>query len=234
MNKVKTTTESVGAGLVALTEPKSAVAEAYRQLRTNIQFSSPDKPVHTLLATSTSPDDGKSTTIANLAITFAQAGSATVLVDADLRRPHLHTIFGLPNDAGLTTLVSEMARSKDQAAYNLPLQETEVANLRVLTSGPVPPNPAEILSSQRMAHILALLRNGAEYVLIDTPPIIAVTDAAVLASRVDGVLLVVNAGKTKRDLAIKARDMLQQVNAHILGVVLNNARIDKSAYEYYG
>src|SRR5205085_3000320 len=120
------------------------------------------------------------------------------------------------------------------STVKLPLQETQVPNLKVLTSGPVPPNPAEILASQRMAEILSLLRNGAEYVLIDTPPIIAVTDAAVLAPRVDGVLLVVNAGKTKRELAVKARDMLKQVNANLLGVVLNNARIDKSAYEYYG
>ena len=222
------------AGLVAYAEPKSAAAEAYRTLRTNITFASPDKPVHTLLVTSTSPDDGKSTTIANLAITFAASGSPTVLVDADLRRPHLHTIFGLPNDSGLSTLVADLARSKGGAISRLPLQDTQVENLQVLTSGPVPPNPAEILASQRMGELLALLRSKAEYVLIDTPPIIAVTDAAVLAPKVDGVLIVINAGKTKRDLAVKARDMLRQVNAHILGVVLNNAQIDKSAYAYYG
>jgi len=220
--------------LVALEEPKSAAAEAYRALRTNIQFASPDKPVHTILTTSTSPDDGKSTTIANLAVTFAASGSPTVLIDADLRRPHLHRIFNLSNDAGLTTLVSDMARGQEGEALKLPLQDTQVPNLRVLTSGPVPPNPAEILASQRMAEILALLRGNAEYVLIDTPPIIAVTDAAVLAPRVDGVLLVVNAGKTRRDLAVKARDMLRQVNANLLGVVLNNAQLDKSAYAYYG
>jgi capsular exopolysaccharide synthesis family protein len=223
-----------GAGLVAYSEPKSAAAEAYRTLRTNIQFASPDRPVHTVLATSTSPDDGKSTTIANLAITFATSGSNTVLVDADLRRPHLHQIFGLSNDTGLTTWVSEVSRAANPATVKLPLQETQVPNLRVLTSGPVPPNPAEILASQRMADMLSLLKNSAEYVLVDTPPIIAVTDAAVLAPRVDGVLLVINAGKTKRDLALKARDLLRQVNAHLLGVVLNNATIDKSAYEYYG
>lgn len=233
MAKVKTTKESA-AGLVAYAEPKSAAAEAYRTLRTNIQFASPDKPVHTLLATSTSPDDGKSTTIANLAITFAEAGSPTILVDADLRRPHLHTIFGLPNDIGLTTLVAELARGTDNSTPVLSLQETPMANLQVLTSGPIPPNPAEILSSRRMAEILVTLKGQADYILIDTPPIIAVSDAAILAPSVDGVLLVVNAGKTRRDLAVKARDMLQQINANILGVVLNNARVDKSAYKYYG
>jgi non-specific protein-tyrosine kinase len=232
--KRETQAKDEAASLVTLSDPRSAAAEAYRALRTNIQFASPDKPVHTILTTSTSPDDGKSTTIANLAVTFAASGSPTVLVDADLRRPHLHHIFNLSNDAGLTTLVSEMARGSEGEALKLPLQDTQVPNLRVLTSGPVPPNPAEILASQRMAEILALLRGNAEYVLIDTPPIIAVTDAAVLAPRVDGVLLVVNAGKTRRDLAVKARDMLRQVNADLLGVVLNNAQLDKSAYAYYG
>ena len=157
-----------------------------------------------------------------------------MLVDADLRRPHLQRIFGLGNDTGLTTWVSEVARAAGDSAVPVPLQDTQVPNLKVLTSGPVPPNPAEILASQRMAELLSMLREKAEYVLIDTPPIIAVTDAAVLASRVDGVLLVVNAGKTRRDLAVKARDMLRQVNATLLGVVLNNAALDKSAYEYYG
>jgi capsular exopolysaccharide synthesis family protein len=131
--------------------------------------------------------------------------------------------------------VVDMARATAGGAEPvLPLQNTQVANLQVLTSGPVPPNPAEILSSQRMTELLEMLRGKADYVLIDTPPIIAVTDAAVLASRVDGVLLVVNAGKTKRELAIKARDMLKQVNANVIGVVLNNAQVDKSAYAYYG
>ena len=127
-----------------------------------------------------------------------------------------------------------VARAGDAQGIELPLQSTEIPNLRVLTSGPVPPNPAEILASQRVSDLLSRLRETATYVLIDTPPIIAVTDAAVLAPRVDGVLLVVNAGKTRRDLAVKARDMLQQVNANILGVVLNNATLDKSAYDYYG
>ncbi|MEO8287715.1 MAG: CpsD/CapB family tyrosine-protein kinase [Chloroflexota bacterium] len=233
MAKVKTTKDSA-AGLVAFAEPRSAAAEAYRALRTNIQFASPDKPVHTILATSTSPDDGKSTTIANLAITFAAAGSPTVLIDADLRRPHLHSIFGLSNDTGLTSLIAEMARNREGITPELPLQNTQVANLQVLTSGPVPPNPAEILGSRRMGEILDILKLKVEYILIDTPPIIAVTDAAILSPRVDGVLLVVNAGKTRRDLAVKARDILQQINANILGVVLNNAEVDKSAYSYYG
>jgi len=131
-------------------------------------------------------------------------------------------------------MVADMARIKDGSVPKVPLQSTQIENLQLLTSGPVPPNPAEILGSQRMTELLALLRSSAEYVLIDTPPVIAVTDAAVLAPKVDGVLIVINAGKTRRDLAIKARDILMQVNANILGVVLNNAEIDKSSYAYYG
>ena len=217
------------AALVAYTDPRSAAAEAYRALRTNIQFASPDKPLRTLLATSTSPEDGKSTTLANLAITLAETGARTVLVDADLRRPAQHALFGLTNDVGLTSVML----SRTAEPY-IPVQATAVQNLGVLTSGPLPPNPAELLASQRMRDFLTRLAGLADYVLFDTPPIIAVTDAAILAPRVDGVLIVVRAGKTKRDLAIKAKRLLAQVNAPVVGVILNDASLDTKAYGYYG
>jgi non-specific protein-tyrosine kinase len=216
------------AALVAHTDPRSAAAEAYRTLRTNIQFASPDKPLRTLLATSTSPEDGKSTTLANLAITLAETGARTILVDADLRRPAQHTLFGLTNEVGLTSLMLSRAEPR------IPAQATAVQNLWVLTSGPLPPNPAELLASQRMGELLTTLAGRADYVLFDTPPIIAVTDAAILAPRVDGVLIVVRAGKTKRDLAVKAKRLLAQVNAPVVGVVLNDASLDTKAYGYYG
>jgi len=212
-------------------EPRSPAAEAYRTLRVNIQFASPDKPLKTILATSTSPEEGKSTTIANLAIALAETGAPTLLVDCDLRRPSLHTLFGLPNEAGLTSL---MLAGTDLAAGSLPLQATGVENLRLLTSGPLPPNPAELLASRRMSELLVLLAEQATYVLIDTPPIIAVADAAVPAARVDGVLLVVRAGKTRRDLALKARKMLDHVKANVVGVIITDARLEGSAYENYG
>jgi capsular exopolysaccharide synthesis family protein len=218
--------------LVAYTDPRSAAAEAYRALRTNIQFASPDKPLKTLLATSTSPEDGKSTTLANLAITLAETGARTLLVDCDLRRPAQHALFGLSNDIGLTSLM--LGTPGTLTPDRLGVQATPVANLGVLTSGPVPPNPAELLASRRMAEILTTLAGLADYVLFDAPPIIAVTDAAILAPRVDGVLLIVRAGKTKRDLAIKARRLLEQVNAPLVGVVLNDATMDRNAYGYYG
>jgi non-specific protein-tyrosine kinase len=223
---------TLDAALVAHTDPRSAAAEAYRTLRTNIQFASPDKPLRTLLATSTSPEDGKSTTLANLAITLAETGARTLLIDADLRRPAQHALFGLPNEVGLTSLM--LGAGEALTPSRLPVQATVVANLGVLTSGPLPPNPAELLASRRMGELLTLLAGVADYVLFDSPPIIAVTDAAILAPRVDGVLLVVRAGKTKRDLAIKAKRLLAQVNAPLVGVVLNDASLDTKAYGYYG
>jgi non-specific protein-tyrosine kinase len=212
--------------LIALRDPRAAASEAYRTLRTNIQFSSLDKPLHTLLATSTAPDEGKSTTLANLAVTMAQAEQRVILVDCDLRRPTLHTLFGLTNEFGLTSMILAQEESP-------PLQETGVPGLSLLASGPLPPRPADILGSRRMEATIARLRAEADIVLFDTPPVVAVTDAAVLATRVDGVLLVFQAGKTSRDRARRARQMLEKVKANIVGVVLNNAEVEQG-YGYYG
>lgn len=213
--------------LIALRDPRSPAAEAYRTLRTNLQFSSLDKPLHTLLATSSAPDEGKSTTLANLAVTIAQSEQRVILVDCDLRRPTLHALFELPNEAGLTSMIL----SPEDAP--IPLQETGVPGLSLLTSGPLPPRPADILGSRRMEAVIARLRAEADIVLFDTPPVVAVTDAAVLATRVDGVLLVFQAGKTSRDRARQARQILEKVKANIVGVVLNNAEVEKE-YGYYG
>lgn len=209
--------------LVALRDPRSPAAEAYRTLRTNIQFSSLDKPLRTLLATSSAPDEGKSTTVANLAITMAQAEQRVILVDCDLRRPSLHELFGLPNETGLTSLILAQDNTP-------PLQSTEVPGLSLLTSGPLPPRPADILGSRRMEAVIARLREEADIVLFDTPPVAAVTDAAALATRVDGVLLVFQAHKTTRERARQARQILEKVKANIIGVVLNNAEIERGYY----
>ena len=172
--------------LVTVTEPASAASEAYRTLRSNIHFASLDSPLKTLLITSTDPGEGKSTTLANLAVTMAQAGNRVLVVDCDLRRPSQHRLFGVPNVAGLTTMMVQ-----GQALEKLPVQATGVANLSVLTSGPLPPNPSELLGSRRLGEVLSQLKNEADILLVDAPPIIAVADAAILASKVDGVLLVV-------------------------------------------
>ncbi len=211
--------------LIALRDPRSPAAEAYRTLRTNIQFASLDKPLRTILATSSAPDEGKSTTIANLAVTIAQAEQRVILVDCDLRRPTLHTLFDVPNSIGLTSMMLE-----EQAA--LPLQPTDVPGLMLLPSGPLPPRPADILGSRRIDVVIATLLAEADVVLFDTPPINSVTDAAVLATKVDGVLLVFRSGSTRRDRARVARRLLEKVNAHIVGVVLTDVRAERDQYTY--
>jgi non-specific protein-tyrosine kinase len=216
--------------VVAFTRPRSPAAEAYRTLRTNIQFASVDRPVKRLLLTSSGPDEGKSTTVANLAVTLANAGHKVIVVDCDLRRPSQHEIFHLRNTSGLTNLFLSRGGSDGEA---LPLQPTAVENLWLLTSGPLPPNPGDLLDLPRMGEILDQVSRQAEYVLLDAPPVVAVTDAAVLSTKVDGVLLVVGAGKVKRDLARKAKAQLETVNARVLGVVVNNAPFDASAFDGY-
>lgn len=214
--------------LVTISNPRSPVAEAYHSLRTNLEFSSPDKPLRSMVVTSAGSEEGKSTTLANLAVTMAQAGKKVILVDCDLRRPSLHQIFHALNSSGLSDLVRD-----ESLLANPPLQETPIANLKLLTSGQLPPNPSELLGSRRMDEIIAALLSRADMLLFDAPPIIAVTDAALLSAKVDGVLLVVSAGKTKREHARKARALLEKVNARLIGTVLNNVKLDSSLQYYY-
>ncbi|MEI8167609.1 MAG: CpsD/CapB family tyrosine-protein kinase [Chloroflexales bacterium] len=216
---------SLEANLITLRDPGSAAAEAYRTLRTNILFSSLDRPLHTLLVTSSSPDEGKSLTLANLAVTMAQAEQRVLVVDCDLRRPSLHTIFGLPNERGLTSALLETTDGP------LPVQRSGVPGLIVMTSGPLPPRPADLLGSRRMGVLIEQMRAGVDIVLFDTPPVVAATDASALAPRVDGVLLVLQAGHTRRDRAREARQLLEQVKANIVGVVLNGAKLERG-YSY--
>ncbi|MCK4315998.1 MAG: CpsD/CapB family tyrosine-protein kinase [Anaerolineae bacterium] len=207
--------------LITLTNPRSPATEAYRTLRTNLTFAALDKPIETLVVTSAAPGEGKSTVLANLAVTMAQGGRRTILVDADLRRPGLHEIFGIVNDRGLTTMIVEEAVLDDP-----PLIDVGVDNLWLVPSGPMPPNPADILGSRKMEEVIAALRARADVVLFDAPPIIAVTDAAVLGTKVDGVLLVVCAGRTRREHAQRARELLERVHVRIVGAVLNDAPRD--------
>lgn len=211
--------------LVMLTAPRSPAAEAIRALRVNLQFASVDRDVRTVVVTSAGPSEGKTTTLANLAIAVAESGSRVIMLDADLRRPGLHTVFGLENRAGLTSVLL----SEDSA---LPLQDTPTPGLRLLASGPLPPNPSEIIASRRIDALLATLRQQADYVFIDAPPAAGLSDAASLAARADGVILVVGYGKTRRDLARRAKDQLERVRANVLGVVLAGAPVSDSLYEY--
>jgi capsular exopolysaccharide synthesis family protein len=207
--------------------PKSLGAEAYRVLRTNLQFSALDKPLATLVCTSAAPGEGKSTTVTNLAVVMAQTDRRVILVDADLRRPSLHKILKLPNNVGLSTALLD--RRRDPGAY---LQETDVANLRVMTTGPIPPNPAEMLNSARMHEMIELLKGEADMVLFDTPPVLAVADTSILASQVDGTLLVVWAGRTRGEMLTQAVERLQSLGIQPLGVVLNKLAQRRSGYYY--
>jgi succinoglycan biosynthesis transport protein ExoP len=214
--------------LITVRHPRSPISEAYRVLRTNLQFSSLDRPMQTLVVTSPNPVEGKSTTAANLAVVMAQAGKDVILVDADLRRPVQHRIFGLDNRRGLTGVLLDT-----DAVLDGNLQQTGVDNLRLLTTGPLPPNPSELLGSQRMARLVKQLQKEADIIIFDSPPTLVVADAAVLATQSDGVLLVADAGRTRRKLAKEAVDRFQQVGAHLLGVALNRAKARRSEYSYY-
>lgn len=213
--------------LITLTDPRSPAAEAYRTLRTNLLFSSVDEPVHSLVITSPAPQEGKSTALANLAVTLAQSERQTIIVDADLRRPSQHEVWGVSQEPGLTSMVLD-------ALDVPPLVEVGVPNLRLLPSGPLPPNPADILGSTRMDAIIQRLMQEADFVLFDAPPVISVTDAALLAAKLDGVLLVVRGGSTRRDDAEQARELLERLNVRIVGAVLTNAEVDRRRDRYYG
>jgi polysaccharide biosynthesis transport protein len=217
--------------LITVRHPKSPISEAYRAMRTNLQYSSLDEPLRTLVITSANPKEGKSTTLANLGIVMAQAGKSVVLVDSDLRRPMLHRIFQVQNKKGLTDLLLE-----DSPCLDGQLQETGIENLRLLTSGPLPPNPSELLGSKKMHGLLDQLSSQADVVLFDTPPALAVTDAAVLSSQTDGVLIVTDAGRTRRGAARQTVENLRQVGANLMGVAMNRLsprNLGRGYYYYY-
>jgi succinoglycan biosynthesis transport protein ExoP len=216
--------------LATLLYPRSAVAEAYRTLRTNIEFASVDSPIGTLLVTSSGPNEGKTVTAANLAVAFAQAGRPTILVDTDLRKPGVADIFGLANEQGLTTMLRTESTGVDEIAH-----ATEQANLRVITTGPLPPNPAELLGSQRMRRTIERIREDAELVIFDTPPVQLVSDAAVMSSYLDATVLVVDAGRSRRGALRHAREALSLAGANVLGVILNRvpAASRSSDHGYY-
>lgn len=214
--------------IIAVKSPKSPVAEAYRTLRTNIQFSSFDNKIQTIVVTSSGPGEGKSTTAANLAVVMAESGSKTILIDCDQRKPRLHKIFLVSNENGISDLLA------GKAEFEKAVQETKVPNLSILTSGTKPPNPAELLGSSKMRDFIDTLKEKYEYIIIDTPPIVAVTDAQLLASHADGSLLVVASSQVEREAAAKSKELLEKVDAKILGVVLNKLEVHhKGYYGYY-
>ncbi len=217
--------------LITHINPKSPASEAYRVLRTNIQFSSIDKPLKTILVTSSGPKEGKTTTITNLAITFAQSGAKTLLIDADLRIPKIYQLFDFSNAKGLTNI---LVRNKDYKEY---LKKTDISKLDVIVSGPIPPNPSELLGSSAMKNFLAEVSNDYDIILIDTPPVVNITDAAILSTIVDGTILVAASKHVEINVINRARELLEQVKANIVGVVLNKIDTNTNGnyyYYYYG
>jgi succinoglycan biosynthesis transport protein ExoP len=214
--------------LIASQDPFAPASEAYRMIRSNIQFMFIDQPIKSIMVTSPGPGEGKSITVANLGLIMAQAGLKTIIVDSDLRQPVQHQIFKMPNAGGLTDLVRS-----PELEINRHLKHTEIENLQVITCGTLPPNPAELLGSQRMGQLLAGLSEMADVVIYDSPPAVVVADTAVLSRRVDGVVLVVEAGQTRRDVARQAILNLQQAGAHMLGGVLNRASYKREDHSYY-
>jgi non-specific protein-tyrosine kinase len=214
--------------LVTISRPRSPASEAFRALRTNLQFSALDQPLSSFLVTSPSPTEGKSTTLANLGVVMAQAGNSVVLVDSDLRRPSLHKLFQLPNREGLTSVLLQ-----DDLVLDGRLQETEVPNLRVLTSGALPPNPSELLGTKRMSRLIQKLEGEADIVAFDSPPTLAVTDAALLATKIGDVLVVADAARTRRAAARQAIESLNRVGASLLGLVLNRMSARGRGGYYY-
>jgi capsular exopolysaccharide synthesis family protein len=215
--------------LITKFNPKSPISEQYRTIRTNIEFASVDQKLRTLLVTSSGPSEGKSSTTANLSVVFAQQGKRVLLIDGDLRKPTVHYTFKLDNRIGLSTvLVGEKTLVET-------VKETDVPNLDVLTCGPIPPNPSELLGSKAMKHMLQIAQETYDVIVFDTPPVLAVTDAQILANICDGSIVVVRSDQTEYDAIQKAKELLEPANAKLLGIVLNDVPQKKSnTYYYYG
>ena len=222
--------EGEGAGMITLEHPRSPIAEAYRTIRTGIRFASVDKPIRTLVVTSAGPSEGKSTTAANLAIVMAQSGKKVLLVDADLRKPVQHKLWELPNNLGLTgaLLFQQGTIDTDKLFTSTPIE-----NLHVMTSGQIPPNPSELLGSQKMQQITEQLLQTFDLLVFDTPPVLAVTDAVVLGQIVDAVAAVIDAGTTREPALIQTMQQFQKGQAHVIGFILNRFQAQRSGSYYY-
>ncbi|GAA0306079.1 capsular exopolysaccharide synthesis family protein [Gracilibacillus halotolerans] len=214
--------------LITKMNPHSPIAEQYKTIRTNLQFSSVDGDLKSILLTSAGPSEGKSSTTANLAIVFAQQGKRVLLIDADMRKPTLHYTFRLDNRKGLSSVLVGEAALEDAVT------PSDVSGLELLSCGPIPPNPSELLGSKSMENLHALATSQYDLVIFDTPPVLAVTDAQILANMCDGAIMVVRSNQTEYDEATKAKELLTVGKAKLLGAVLNDRVMKKGQYYYYG
>ncbi|CAI3309589.1 CpsD/CapB family tyrosine-protein kinase [Enterococcus cecorum] len=215
--------------LITLLNPNSSISEQYRTVRTNLQFAvAGDQPLRSMAVVSSGPDEGKSTSSANLAVVFAQAGRRVLLVDADMRKATVHKTFGLSNEVGLSNLVS------GQQSASSVIQPSGVDNLSVMTAGPTPPNPAELLNSHRMNVVIEELYQMFDLIVFDLPPVMTVADGLIMASKTDGTVVVIREGVTRKDSIIEAKNRLIQAKARILGVIYNGVeQMNESSYYYY-
>lgn len=216
--------------IVVATKPQASVSEQFRTIRTNIMYSSVDHPIRSVLFTSETPDAGKSTIAANMAIAYAQAGKKTLLLDADLRRPTTHYTFGVMNQHGLSTAIVSDVELEDLVRH------TKHDMLDLITSGPIPPNPSELLSSKRLEQFMNKLSLHYEMIIIDSPPLLSVTDSQILSKQADGVVLVTNVENNNRNQLLDAKDLLNKADANIIGLVLNHREtktVGKDGYYYY-
>lgn len=215
-----------GLNLIAYNDLKNPATEAYRVIRTSIQFAQVGKELKTLAFTSCTPNEGKSMTVANLAVVLTQAGKSVLLLDCDMRNPTVHKNFGLSNKLGLSSCISMGTALSDA------VQKTSIEGLYALTGGVIPPNPSELLGSEQMKNVLQRAKEQYDYVLIDTPPVMPVTDALIVSSFVDGMILVIASAEVKVEMARDVKKQLQQAGANILGVVLNKVRSEHHGYGY--
>ncbi|MBD3949584.1 CpsD/CapB family tyrosine-protein kinase [Tuanshanicoccus lijuaniae] len=223
--------QAKGAPIVAFNNPKSIHAEQFRTIRTNLEFVNLDKPVNSIVVTSSIPAEGKSTVSANIAHIMGATEKKVLIVDADLRKPTVHRTFNLTNERGLSTLFTQ-----PDLKFNDVIQFSPELNLYLLPAGPIPPNPSELLSSAKMTHIMDELKKYFDLIIYDTPPVSAVTDAQIMATKVDGVVLVVREGYVTKDEVKNSKAALDNVNAKIFGYVMNGKEVADSAgyYAYYG
>lgn len=219
--------DKTGRELITLLKPKSPISEQYRTIRTNLEFTAVDDELQTMVITSASSGEGKSTTSSNLAVVYAQQGKRVLLVDCDMRRPTAHFTFRLSNGIGLSTVLAKKT-TVEKATHS-----TQVENLDLIAAGPIPPNPSELLSSKMMDRVLEELKANYDIIILDAPPMMQVADTRLLARKVDGVVLVVGCDKSDRQMVVKAKEQLTLAEAHILGVVLNKREPQGSDDYYY-
>lgn len=227
--KKSTDTKSSPSKLVTLTKPGSVISEQFKTIRTNIQFSIFDKEIKTIAITSDMMGAGKSTMAANLAVSFSLQGKKVILIDSDMRKPTIHHFFNLPNHDGLTSLLTDRSIELSNMIHH-----TAIDNLFILTSGLIPPNPSELLASKRMDELLVELDKDYDLIVFDLPPVMIVTDAQIMASKVDGTIVVIRKDNTTKDKIMQSKILLQKVNANVIGVILNRKKVEENLdYSYY-